>query len=142
MCTRTWAQAQESRPERLLPDHLESALGDIDSETHRIFAAHFFGIAAERSPTLANGNEAPGLRHIGPIAAEIVSEIRFRRKVEQVHSLGPRVTAELLAEIGAERSIRTVIDQKLEVYAGLDPSAVSAVGGDRFWPAPVHRIKP
>jgi len=78
----------------------------------------------------------------GCIAAETVADLRFRRKVERVHDLGPRVTAELLAEIGAERSIRTVIDQKLEVYASLDPGGVSAVGGDRFWPAPVHRIKP
>ena len=76
-------------------------------------------------------------RSTGNVAAETVANLRFRRKVEQVHSLGPRVTAELLAEIGAERSIRTVIDQKLEVYADLDPKAVTVTGGDDFWPVPL-----
>ena len=65
-------------------------------------------------------------RLIGNFAAETVANLCFRRKVERVHSLGPRVTAELLAEIGAERGIRTVIDNKLEVYADLDPEAVTA----------------
>ena len=76
-------------------------------------------------------------RSIGSVAAEIVASLRFRRKVEQVHSLGPRVTAELLAEIGAERNIRTVIDNKLERYAALDPKAVAAAGADDFWPSPL-----
>ena len=80
-------------------------------------------------------------RSTGSVAAETVASLRFRRKVEQVHSLGPRVTAELLAEIGAERSIRTVIDQKLEVYAGLDPKAVAVTGGDNFWPVPLAGVR-
>ena len=78
----------------------------------------------------------------GSVAAETVANLRFRRKVERVHSLGPRVTAELLAEIGAERNIRTVIDDKLERYAELDPKAVTVTGGDDFWPAPLTEVKP
>ena len=81
-------------------------------------------------------------KSIGSVAAEIVANMRFRRKVERVHSLGPRVTAELLAEIGAERNIRTVIDNKLERYAALDPEAVTVTGGDDFWPAPLTEAKP
>ena len=41
----------------------------------------------------------------------------------------------------AERSIQTVINQKLERYAGLDPEALETTGGDRFWPAPLHGIE-
>ena len=81
-------------------------------------------------------------RSTGSVAAETVASLRFRRKVERVHSLGPRVTAELLAEIGAERSIRTVIDQKLEVYADLDREAVTVTGGDDFWRVPLTEAKP
>ena len=80
-------------------------------------------------------------RSTGSVAAETVASLRFRRRVERIHSLGPRVTAELLAEIGAERSIRTVIDQKLERYAGLDPKAVAVTGGDDFWLAPLADIQ-
>ena len=79
---------------------------------------------------------------ISNVAAEIVADMRFRRKVERLHGLGPRVTAELLAELGAERSIRTVIDNKLDRYAGLNPKAVMVTGGDEFWPAPLTEAKP
>ena len=78
---------------------------------------------------------------IGPIAAEIVANRKFQRQVERVHALGPRVTAELLAEIGAERGITSIIDSKLNTYAGLDPKAIEATGGDGFWPLPLHEIR-
>ena len=63
------------------------------------------------------------------LAAETVADLQFRRQVERVHALGARVCAELLAEIGAERSIQTVIDRKLATYAELDPRVIEVVGG-------------
>ena len=75
------------------------------------------------------------------IAADVVGGLRFRRQVEHLHRLGPRATAELLAEIGAERGITTIIDRKLERYAELEPETLEAAGGDRFWPAPVHEVR-
>ncbi len=85
--------------------------------------------------------ECGELRPIGPIAAEVVADLRFRRQVQQVHRLGDRVLGELLAEIGAERGIQTVIDQKLDRYVQLDPEAIEAAGGDDFWPAPLHEVR-
>jgi len=79
---------------------------------------------------------------IGQIAAEVVADMKFRRQVLRLHRLGPRVTAELLAEIGAERSITTIIDQKLKKYASLDPEALEATGGDDFWPVRLHKVEP
>ena len=81
------------------------------------------------------------LRPIGPIAAEVVADLRFRRQVQRLHALGARATAELLAEIGAERSITTIIERKLDTYAALDPDAIEAAGGDKFWPVPIHEVK-
>ena len=81
------------------------------------------------------------LRPIGEIAAEVVADLAFRRKVELLHSLGPRVTAELLAEIAAERGIQTVIDQKLDRYAELDPEAIEATCADGFSPIPLHEVR-
>ncbi len=74
------------------------------------------------------------------VAAVVVGDLRFRRQVEHLHRLGPRATAELLAEIGVERSIMTIIDRKLDRYVDLDPAAVEAVGGGDFWPAPLREV--
>ncbi len=82
-----------------------------------------------------------GFKTIGKVAAEIVAHLPFQRKVEHIHRLGPRVLGEMLAELGAERSIMTIIDQKLDTYVQLDPEALEATGGDKFWPAPVREIR-
>ncbi len=87
-----------------------------------------------------NGRRAQGLEPFGQIAAEVVADMRFRHQVLRLHRLGPRVTAEFLAELGAERSIQTVIDQKLDTYAALDPETLKVTGGDGFWPVPVRKV--
>ena len=79
-------------------------------------------------------------RPIGQVAAEIVARLRFRRQVERVHRLGPRVLGEMLAELGAERSIMTVIDKKLDRYVQLDPEALEVAGADGFWQPPLHVV--
>ena len=81
------------------------------------------------------------VRTIGEMAAEIVADLRRRRHVQQVHRLGDRVFGELLAEIGAERGITTIIDQKLERYAELEPETLEAAGGDDFWQPPMHEVR-
>ena len=100
---------------------------DFDSGRHPIISRHFFGV------------EPP--RFAGPVSAEQVADHRFRRKVQQVHRLGDRVLGEMLAEIGAERSIMTVIDRKLDRYADLDPKALEFAGGDDFPPIPIHGVE-
>ena len=99
---------------------------DFDPATHPILARHVFGV--ESFP-------------IGQVAPEVVADMRFRRQVLRLHQLGPRVTAELLAEIGAERGIRTLIDLKLAIYAELDPEVIKAVEAAGFWPAPLHEVR-
>ena len=91
---------------------------------------------------LPASQQVSGLHPIGPTAAEVVADFWFRRTVERVHNLGPRVTAELLGELGAERGIRTIIDKKLRRYAALDPKTLEATGGSDFWPAPIHEVQP
>ncbi len=80
-------------------------------------------------------------RSVGSAAAEVVADLQFRQQVARVHALGARVTAELLAEIGTERSIMPVINAKLQRYASIDPQALQATGGDRFWPVPTHEVQ-
>ncbi len=80
-------------------------------------------------------------RHAGSLTTDIVANLRFRRQVEHLHGLGPRAVGELLAEIGAERSIRTVIDRKLDKYSQLEPHSINMAGGDRFPAVPVHLVE-
>ena len=80
-------------------------------------------------------------RPLGEVAAEVVADLQFRRQVQRLHGLGDRVLGEFLAEIGAERSIMTLIDQKLDTYAELGPETLEATGGDEFWPVPLHEVR-
>ncbi len=80
------------------------------------------------------------LRPIGEVAAEVVADLQFRRQVQRLHGLGDRILGEFLAEIGAERSIQTVIDQKLDTYAELEPETLEVTGGGDFWPAPLREV--
>ena len=75
-----------------------------------------------------------GWRTIGEVASDIASDLRFRRRVEHLHALGPQAVGRFLAEIGAERSIRTLIDQKLDRYAELQPETVAELDATD-WPA-------
>ena len=107
-------------------------------------------VSADSFDTLRNKATPPkkqpgnpkGLHSIGLAAIEAGVDLRFRRQVERVHALGPRVTAELLAEIGAERGIATLIERKLERYAALSHEAVRLARGDRFPALPIHVVRP
>ncbi len=99
----------------------------FDPAAHPILSQHWFGIEP--------------LRSIGQIAAEIVSDLKFRGQVIRLHRQGPRAVGEFLAGIGAERGITTIIDQKLERYAELEPETLEAAGGDDFWQPPIHEVR-
>ncbi len=45
-----------------------------------------------------------------------------------------------IAELGDERSIQTVIDQKLNRYTELEPEALEVTGGDHFWQSPLYGV--
>ncbi len=79
---------------------------------------------------------------VGELAAEIIANLRFRQLVERLHALGPRVTGECLAHLGAKHSIQTSIEQTVEHFAELDPEVLETTGGDRFWPIPLHKVEP
>ena len=115
-----------ARPSSAKRRGVNTAPVNFDPATHPIIARHWFGVKP--------------LRPIGQIAAEAVADLRRRRHVQKVHRLGDRVFGELLAEIGAERGIITIIDQNLERYAELEPKVLEAAGGDEFWQPPLHGV--
>ena len=67
-------------------------------------------------------------------------DAKFRRDVDRLHRLGARVLAEFLTELGADSLRMVAIERRLEKYAGLDPDAVLATGGDRFPARPILRV--
>ena len=104
--------------------HAELPLG-FDPERWPIIATHFFG-----------------WRSVGNIAAQIVQDIEFRRKAQLLHAKGPRLIAELLAEIAASHGLGTVIDQSLDRYLALDEAALDILNGRELPPIPLHEIAP
>ena len=78
------------------------------------------------------------MKRLGPIAAEIVADIAFRRKLDQIHQRGPRAVGEVFAELGAERSIMSIIDQILDRHLAVSDQALEIVGGNRLTPIPIH----
>ncbi len=88
----------------------------------------------------AHRTKSGSFRSIGRVAAEIVANVRFQRRVINL-CRRPRLVAELLARLGAECSITTRIDQLLEEFENLDPEALELAGGDRFPPNPLHGVE-
>ena len=75
------------------------------------------------------------------VTADAVADLRRQRHVRKLHRLGPRALDALLVEIGSERSITTIIERKIEKYAGLDVNGLElAGGGDQFPARPIHEV--
>ena len=109
--TNILARPPEHKP-HLTTDPLPAGL---DPQQHPILCRHWYGIEP--------------FRQVGAVAAEIVSDLRFHRQVSQLYERGPRVLAEFLGELGSERLMATIIDQKLTRYLELDDAALDATGG-------------
>ncbi len=67
-------------------------------------------------------------------------EVRFRRNVERVYGLGPRVLAEMLEELGRTSLRMTAIESMVALYAPIDPAVLSALGACKFPPKPDLRV--
>ena len=74
-------------------------------------------------------------------APGVIADMRRQRHVRQLYRLGPRAIDALLIEIGAERSIMTLIERKIEKYAALDIDALENAGGDRFPASPTYEVQ-
>ncbi len=78
----------------------------------------------------------------GVAAPHVIADLRRQRHVRKLYRLGPRALDALLIEIGAERSIMTLIERKIERYAALDINALEVAGGDCFPAQPVLEVGP
>ena len=77
----------------------------------------------------------------GAGAATMVADVIFRRQVEQLYRRGPRLIAELFAELAVECGLGTIIHQKLVRYLDLPDDALDAAGGRQLPPLPLHEVR-
>ena len=107
------------------PRHVACPSG-LDPQQFPMFAAHYFGVYP-----VANDADTPALR-----------DLRFRRHVELLHRLGPRAVNEYLVEVGAARSIRNFLEDRIADFADLDAGVLAALGGGKLPASPIHRVVP
>jgi hypothetical protein len=70
-----------------------------------------------------------------------LARLRLQRGAEHLHSLGPRATAELLAEVGHRIGGLSAIFTLLREYeVRLSPQMLRAIGGHRFPPRPLRVV--
>ena len=89
-----------------------------------------------------SARRATGLEPLSTVTTSIVEDLKFRRDVERLHRLGPRVLYELLVEIGEQRLCRTFIEQCVQRYSAIDPDHLAAFDGDTFPRPPLHGLQP
>ena len=65
---------------------------------------------------------------------------QFEQSVRHLHGLGPRATAEAIAEIAARIGGLPAITGILNEYRRLSPGQVRIAGADRFPPRPLRRV--
>lgn len=87
-----------------------------------------------------NGPVLPPFRSVGEVTANLVSDLRFRRRMRTIHALGERPTAELVAElIGRFCDTPAEAELILRRYAALRPEDLEVTGGDQVPPMPPPR---
>ena len=69
------------------------------------------------------------------------TSLRLQRGAEHLHRLGPRATAELLAEVGARiGGLPCVLGLLANYELRLTPAMLRQVGGDRFPPRQLREV--
>lgn len=93
-----------------------------------------------RRPLLSETDRLCRMAPVSEVARDVMRELRFRRAVAKVHSLGPRVMAELLAELGARYLQRRAVEDAVEGYAALDPDVIRALRADEPLPPVIRQV--
>ncbi len=83
-----------------------------------------------------------GWRPIGGVAAQVLQDLTFRRKIKRLVAKGDRVVGEMLAELAADRNLGTVIDEALDRYIDIPDATLDATNGHDFPPTPLHEVEP
>jgi hypothetical protein len=88
---------------------------------------------------IKTGQEQP-VNTISAAKSQALARVRRQRQIELIHALGPRVTFELLDEIARHHHIGADLDHRLQLYCGIEPEILAAVGGDKFAAVPTRLV--
>ena len=91
-----------------------------------IIARHIFGL----EPPLNNG-----------ASAGLIADSRFGHEIELFHARGPRLTAELLADIATSYGLEGVGRKKVRRYLDIPDTALDVVGARQLPPLPLHAVQ-
>jgi hypothetical protein len=72
-------------------------------------------------------------------SANLIGNPAFRREVDSLHKLGPRITGELLAEL--IRHHGPDVRATLATFAALDPGILAGLGALLWPPLPLHAVQ-
>jgi len=100
---------------------------DFNPASMPIISRHFFGIEPFCS--------------VGAVTAQIVQDLKYRRKIKRLVAKGERVVGEMLAELAADRNLGTAIDEALDRYIEIPDEALDVANGRDFPPAPLHEVQ-
>ncbi len=89
--------------------------------------------------------EAPHFFDIRPApdngaSAALVADPLFRHQVELLCAKGPRLPAELLAEVAIEYDLEDAIRKKIARYLSIPNAALDVTGAREFPPLPMHGV--
>ena len=99
----------------------------LDPVRHSIIIRHWFGI----DPAHA----------IGPAAAALVADLRFRNKMTVLLAMGDRPVAEMVAEFAVRHGLEAELDQVLDHYLEIPDGALDVINGRHSPPAPLHEVE-
>lgn len=69
----------------------------------------------------------------------LIGDVRFRRQVDRLHRLGPRVTGELIAELIHRHG--DGVQATLAQFADLDPDILAELDALLWPPLPLHVVR-
>lgn len=70
-----------------------------------------------------------------------LDRLRLQRGAAQLHALGPRAVAELLAELARDIGAPFILD-RLAAYGRLTPGMMAAAGANHAPPRPMRAVSP
>ena len=79
-------------------------------------------------------------KRAGAQAAKLISDVRFRRRVQHLERLGNRVVGELLAKLAAEHDCAVEIERFIDAAIEHE-DAIKAFGFDRWPPLPMRIVR-
>ena len=103
--------------------------------------AHLPRCGRARIKTLGRELYQPSDDRAFEYSAGLVADPRFRHQVELLCAKGPRLPAELLAEVAIEYDLEDAIREKIRRYLDIPDEALDLTSARQLPPLPIHAVQ-